>query len=64
MNKNSFLVWISSIILTPDDRFLIAESQKDSIKVFDLETKQELHYFQNNVYKSKEVNVHQENNII
>ncbi len=37
---------INSIALTPDDKYLITGSDDQSIAIFDLETKQEVHRFE------------------
>lgn len=55
---------IVRVVLALDDTFLIAICYNKPIKVFNLQTKQELHHFENNAYQSKEVDFHQENKIV
>ena len=40
------LDWVSSVAVSPDGRYIISGSYDNSIKVFDLQSKQEIHHFQ------------------
>jgi len=44
---NCSLDWISSLTVTSDNRYLISGSNDKSIKIFDLQTKQEIYNLQN-----------------
>ena len=54
--KLFFLVCITSVTVTPDDNYLISTSMDKSIKIFDLQTKQLVHHF-DNVGKGMEIYV-------
>ena len=37
---------VSCLVITPDQRFAVSGSADQSIKVFDVQTKKEVHHFQ------------------
>jgi len=45
--NSHYLGEIESVAVTSDSKFLISGSQDRSIKVFDLDTKKQVHHFQN-----------------
>lgn len=47
-----YLVEVSSVAVTSDNRFIVSGSRDNSIKIFDLHAKQEVHHIQN-AHKSK-----------
>jgi len=51
-----FLGTIASVTVTPDNKYIISGSYDKSIKVFDIQTKQQVHHFEN-VHKGAKVNV-------
>jgi len=44
---NPFLDGITSVAVTSDSKYIISGSYDKSIKVFDLQTKQQVHHFEN-----------------
>ena len=51
--KFTFLDWINSLTVTSDNRYLISGSGDKSIKVFDLQTKQQVHHFESASKRTK-----------
>ncbi len=50
---NEWIDGILSVSLTPDDKYIIAGSWDKIVKVFDLQTKQQIHSFQKNAKGEK-----------
>ena len=44
-HSSSFIVAVRSVAVSSDNRFIVSGSHDKSIKVFDLQTKQQLHHF-------------------
>ena len=44
-HSSSFIGYVRSVAVSSDNRFIVSGSDDKSIKVFDLQTKQQMHHF-------------------